>query len=192
MIMRGKQTVKTIKHNNVGVKWGWFLTLGIILLIFGFIACINLVLATVVSVLFIGTFMLFGGVVQIVHAFNVKKWSQFFLWLLAGLLYTLAGIICFLNPIFAASVLLLLLAFALIIAGIMRIIIGIQSRPVSGSGWIVVAGIITTLLGIMILIQWPFDSLWVLGLFLAIDLIFQGWGWIAFAFGLKNGLYTIK
>jgi len=183
--MSEKKDVKNIKTDNPGLRWGWFLTLGIILLIFGFIACLNISLATVVSVVFIGIFMLFGGAAQIIHAFNVTRWKQFFLWLLSGIVYTLAGAACFFNPYLTGPVLIFALAFALIIAGIIRMIIGFRDHYVTGSYWVIIAGIITTLLGIAILIGWP-ASWWILGLLLAIDLIFQGWGWIAFALGLRS------
>lgn len=183
--MRGKQTVKNARSTDPGLKWGWFLTLGIILLIFGFIACVNIAIATIVSVVFIGLFMLFGGVAQIIHAFNVRRWGQFFIWLLSGILYTAAGAVCFFNPYLTAPILIFVLAFALIIAGIIRMVIGFRSHYIRGSHWVIIAGILTTLLGIVILVGWPADW-WILGLLLAIDLIFQGWGWIAFAFGLKT------
>jgi len=136
-------------------------------------------------VVFIGLFMLFGGVAQIIHAFNVRRWGQFFIWLLSGILYTAAGAVCFFNPYLTAPILIFVLAFALIIAGIIRMVIGFRSHYIRGSHWVIIAGILTTLLGIVILVGWPADW-WILGLLLAIDLIFQGWGWIAFAFGLKT------
>ncbi|AQS40738.1 MAG: Hypothetical protein BHV28_00110 [Candidatus Tokpelaia hoelldobleri] len=181
-----KDIKKFLRERNINVEWGWFLALGVILLLFGFVACINLVSATVVSAWFVGIMVFFAGIAQLIHACNVTKWGQFFLWLLAGLLYIAAGIACFFHPLGAAMVITFMLAFTLIAAGIMRIIIGVRIRNIQGGGWVIFGGIITALLGILIIIGWPINSLWILGMFLAIDLIFQGWGWIAFAFGLKS------
>jgi uncharacterized membrane protein HdeD (DUF308 family) len=50
--------------------------------------------------------------------------------------------------------------------------------------WVVVSGLITLLLGLIILAHWPVASLYILGLFLGIDLIFAGVGWLAVGFGL--------
>ncbi|TIW77669.1 MAG: HdeD family acid-resistance protein, partial [Mesorhizobium sp.] len=52
--------------------------------------------------------------------------------------------------------------------------------------WIVAAGVISVLAGLIIAMGWPVNSLWVLGLFLAIDLIFQGWTFIAVGLALKR------
>ena len=50
----------------------------------------------------------------------------------------------------------------------------------------VVSGAITLLLGLVILAHWPVSSLYILGLFLGIDLIFAGAGWLAVGFGLAR------
>lgn len=167
-------------------KWGWFVALGVLLLVFGGIAFGNLFIATVASVYLVGWLMLFAGAVEIVHAFGVKSWGRFFYWLLSGLLYALAGFFAFYNPLLASTVLTLLLAVALIASGVLRTWVGYQHRGEKGSGWIIAAGVVTVLAGVVIAIGWPVNSLWVLGMFLAIDLIFQGWTFIAFGLALKR------
>lgn len=167
-------------------KWGWFVALGVLLLIFGGIAFGNLFIATVASVYVVGWLMLMAGVVEIIHAFGVKSWGRFFYWLLSGLLYAVAGFFAFYNPLLASAVFTFLLAVALIAAGLLRIWVGYQHRTEQGSGWIIAAGVVTTLAGLVIAFGWPVNSLWVLGLFLAIDLVFQGWTFIAFGLALKR------
>jgi uncharacterized membrane protein HdeD (DUF308 family) len=53
-------------------------------------------------------------------------------------------------------------------------------------GWQAVDGIITIILGALVLAQWPASGLWVIGLFIGIDLIFYGLAWIALALGLRT------
>ena len=168
-------------------KWGWFVGLGIVMLIVGVIALGNLLAATVASVYLVGFMMLIAGGFEIAHSFGVKTWGGFFLWLLGGLLYAIAGIIALNNPLLAAGILTLLLAVSLIAAGLARLWIGVKHWSHSGSGWIIVAAIITLACGILIAVRWPINSVWVLGMFLAIDMIFQGWAAIALGFALKSG-----
>ena len=73
-------------------KWGWFVALGVLMLIAGAIAMANLFAATVVSVLYVGALMLIGGIFEIIHAFGVKTWGRFVWWLGSGILYAVAGI----------------------------------------------------------------------------------------------------
>lgn len=166
-------------------KWGWFVALGALMLIVGIIALYNLLAATIASVYLVGIMMLFAGGFQIAHAFGVKTWGGFFLWLLGGLLYAFAGIVAFTNPLLASSVLTLLLAASLVASGVVRAWIGYKHWAHNGSGWIITAAIITALCGIVIAIGWPVNSLWVLGMFLAIDMMFQGWTAIALGLALK-------
>ncbi|NKB79251.1 HdeD family acid-resistance protein [Ochrobactrum daejeonense] len=155
------------------------------LLILGGIAFGNLVLATVVSVYYVGLMMLFGGIIEIIHAFGVKSWGSFFFWALSGLLH--GGRHRRLRqPVLAAGVLTFLLAAALLGSGAFRVWLGFKSKPAAGWGWVVAGGVITVLLGLIIAAQWPVNSLFILGLFLAIDLIFQGWSFIAFGLGIKS------
>ncbi|NRP84817.1 hypothetical protein GFPCMMHI_00696 [Ensifer adhaerens] len=167
-------------------KWGWFVGLGILLLICGGIALGNLFIATVASVYYVGMLMLIGGIVHLAHAFQVRGWEHILFWVLSGLLYTLAGVLAFTNPLLASEALTLFLAIALLIAGTFRVWVGRKVKPESGWFWIVISGFATAIAGIAIALGWPVNSLWVLGLFLAFDLIFQGWTQVAFGLFLRR------
>ena len=171
---------------EVRTKWGWFVALGIAFLVLGVIAFYNVVIATVASVFFVGWLMLIGAVAEIIHAFGVKTWGSFFWWLLSGIVYAVAGIVTLMNPLLASAVLTFILAISLIAGGVLRIWVGIKARPDANWGWVVAGGVLTLLLGAIIAIGWPVNSLWILGMFLAIDLIFQGWSYIAFGLALKR------
>jgi uncharacterized membrane protein HdeD (DUF308 family) len=114
-------------------KWGWFVALGVVLLVLGILALGNLLVATLASVFFVGIMMILGTIAQVIHAFRMKGWGRFF-WLLAGLLYGAAGVIAFTDPALAAVALTLLLAVALIASGVLRIWTGVRLRPASGWG----------------------------------------------------------
>jgi len=167
-------------------KWGWVVALGVVFLVAGFVAFGSVMTATVASVLVVGFMMMAGGVGEIVHAFAVKTWGRFFLWLALGLLYLLGGISVIMNPLLAASFLTLMLGGALLASGIIRIVLAFQMKE--GSSWLMVAlsGAISILIGVMILLRWPASSLFVLGTFLGIDLIFIGTSWIMMGLALRN------
>ena len=44
----------------------------------------------------------------------------------------------------------------------------------------------TLLLGLMIYKQWPASGLWVIGLFVGIEMLFNGWAWIMLALSLRS------
>jgi uncharacterized membrane protein HdeD (DUF308 family) len=167
-------------------KCGWIVALGAVYLIAGLIALSSVALATVASVFVVGVMMLIAGVAEVINAFALKSWGNFLLWLALGLLYIVAGFVTFENPLLAAALLTLMLGVALVASGIMRIVLAISMRGSVPWIWVVFSGAITLLLGIVILAHWPVSSLYVLGLFLGIDLVFAGIGWILVGSGLKG------
>ncbi len=179
---------QTLRDNasELRSKWGWFVALGILMLAVGIIALGNLLMATLVSVYVVGIMMLIGGISEIIQAFSVKNWGGFLLWVASGLLYAIAGILTFRNPVLAAGLLTLLLAISLIASGIARLWVGFRHWSHQGSGWIVFGAIITLACGVLIALRWPINSVWILGMFLAIDMIFHGWTCIALGLGLKS------
>ena len=95
------------------IKWGWIVALGVVFLIAGLIALSSVVVATAVSVTVVGVMMLVSGIAEIISAFSVRSWGKFFLWVLLGALYVIAGLLTFQNPILAAGILTLMLGVAL-------------------------------------------------------------------------------
>lgn len=167
-------------------KWGWILALGIVYTIAGFIALGSVVMATAVSVLIVGIMMIVAGAAEIVNAFQCKGWGKFLIWLLLGALYIIAGFVTFENPLLAAAVLTLLLGASLIASGIMRIILAFSMQREQPWIWLLLSSLITLLLGLLILARWPVSSVYVLGMFLGIDLVVAGAGWIALGLALRK------
>ena len=167
-------------------RWGWIVGFGVFSLIAGVIALASTVIATASAVYIVGFMMLFAGVAEIISAFNAKDWGHRILWLLLGALYVFAGVICLQNPFAAATILTLMLGIALIVGGLLRIFLATRMKQGTPWGWVVFSGILSFLLGLMIVAQWPVSSFFVLGIFLGVDLIFIGSGWIAIGLALKR------
>ncbi len=53
--------------------------------------------------------------------------------------------------------------------------------------WVVLSGVVTLALGALIVARWPVSSLFILGLFLGIDLVVAGTSWIVLGLGLRRG-----
>jgi len=83
-------------------------------------------------------------------------------------------------------VLTLLLGAALVASGIMRIILAFSMKEGTLWIWVALSGVVTLLVGLIILAKWPVSSLFVLGLFLGIDLVFAGASWIGIGLGLRK------
>src|SRR5262249_673866 len=166
--------------------WGWLLALGIVYVIAGFVALGSVVMATVASVLVVGVMMIVAGVAEIISAWQCKGWGRFLLWALLGLLYIVAGFFTFENPLLAAVVLTLLLGASLIASGIVRIFLAFSMKREQPWIWVFLSSMSTLLLGFLILARWPVSSVYVLGIFLGLDLVMAGASWIGLSLALHR------
>jgi len=167
-------------------KWGWIVALGVVYLVAGVIALGSVFAATVASVLVVGIMMMIAGVAEVISAFQVKTWGRFFFWLILGILYIVAGFVAWDNPLLTAVWLTLFLGAALVASGIVRIFLGFNMQHGSPWMWVVVSGLITLLLGVIILAHWPVSAVYTLGIFLGVDLVFAGASWISIGLALRN------
>ncbi len=156
---------------------GWFVALGIVLIILGVIALAYNAFTTIASVLVFGWLLMIGGVIEIVHGFQTHRWGGFFLHLLAGLLFLVAGLVFFTNPLAGALSLTLLLGAFFLVGGVFEIVGAVRLRAPHWA-WAVLGGLITAVLGLMLWAQWPSSGLWFIGFAVGISMIFRGWAWV--------------
>jgi len=167
-------------------RWGWFVGLGIVLLVLGVLALGHVFAATLASVIFIGMLMAIAGVGQLMHAWRIKQTQGFIFWSISGLFYLAAGLFAVLQPVQGATVLTLLFGAMLIAVGALRTWLWFNNRGQRGWGWLGVSGVLTLLVGLLIASGWPGNSVWILGLLLAIDLLFQGWSALFLGLALRQ------
>ena len=165
--------------------WGWFLAFGIGLLVLGVAAVARSVTATVASMLFFGWLLVIASGIEIAQAVMVGHWAGFFHHLLAAILFGVTGLLLVTRPVISAEVVTVVMAMFFLIGGLFQLI-GSLAVTLPGWGWQAADGIITFILGALVLAQWPASGLWVIGLFVGIDLIFYGGAWIALALGLRT------
>jgi len=162
------------------------MALGILFVALGTVGLATLFTATLASILYLGALLLIGGTVQTVQAFTFHGWRNIVSHLLMGALYLLAAYLVVTNPVAMSLTLTLVLAATLVGLGVVRGVTAVMHREYSRWGWLLFSGILTTLLGAMIMAQWPISGFWAIGLFVAIDLIFHGWSYIGLALAVKD------
>lgn len=168
-------------------NWGWFFLWGIALFILGMTAIGATTFTTLFSVIFLGSLLLLGGVIIIIDAFSFwwHKWSGFFLHLIIGIFYCAIGVMLIQSPAIASISITLLLGIFYLAVGIFRLIYSLSLRTPMW-GWGFFNGLISLLLGILILASWPASGLFIIGLFVGIDLLFCGLSYIMTAFAARS------
>lgn len=167
-------------------RWGWLLALGIVQLLAGVAAIAVPPVATVVATLFFGWLLAIAAVFHIVHAFQVRRWQGFALHLLGGLLYGAASVLIFMYPWTGAISLTLVLAALLLVEGALRSVLALRLRPHIGWGWLLVGGLMSLVLGALLLAGWPSTGLWAIGLLVGIQLVFSGATYVALALSCRR------
>ena len=167
--------------------WGWLLAFGILSILLGFVGLGSTFFLSVVSAIFFGVLLLVGGVAQIVSGFKSAGWKGKLWHFLVALLYLAAGGMLISNPVEGSILLTAVLGSMLLAIGLLRIFTAFSSREIAGWVWVLISGIVTLLLGALIIAQWPSSGLWVIGLFIAIELIISGWGYVALAIAARAG-----
>ncbi|MDR6658383.1 uncharacterized membrane protein HdeD (DUF308 family) [Tardiphaga robiniae] len=159
--------------------------LGIVLILAGLLILGDVVLATVISTLFIGWTAIAAGVFEMIHAFWTKGWGGFLWQILLAILYVAFGIVLVQQPVASAIILTYVLGILLLVSGVIRVLLGFSRW--SKGGWIMLAsGLFGVLAGLVILTGFPGTGLWVLGSLLAVDMISHGLAWLAYAWQLRT------
>jgi uncharacterized membrane protein HdeD (DUF308 family) len=181
--------VGIIKENLKDLRdsWFWIVLLGGALIVLGLalMSYTGMVWATVAATLVFGCFMVASGIAYLVGAFFTRGWGGFFLSLLAGVLYLAAGVVLINHPQEAAILYTLMLAVFFFVEGLFRIV-GALAGQFRHWGWVLLSGVMTLALGVMIWRQWPLSGLYVIGLFLGIDLVISGASYVSLGLAARK------
>jgi len=152
----------------------WSVIWGVLLVLFGMLAIASPAIAAVAVTAVISWLIIFAGVVHIVLAFSAHGAGSVIWKLLVGLAYVVFGGYLIMHPLLGVASLTLVLASLFLVEGVLDIILFAKTRPLRGSSWILIDGIVTLLLGLLIYIHWPSSSLWAIGTLVGVSLIISG------------------
>ena len=149
---------------------------GVSLIILGMLAVGSPFLAAVAVNAFIAWLLVLAGVVHLTVAFHTREAGSLIWRVLVGLAYLFFGVYLVMHPALGVASLTLVLASLFLVEGILNIALFFQVRslPIQGSGWLLIDGIITLLLGLMIYLQWPSSSAWAIGTLVGVSMIISG------------------
>lgn len=162
--------------------FGRLAVLGVILVIAGLVGLVYTGVATLTSMILFGWLLLVGGAVGLLHAVQARDSTFFWLAVVVAALNIAAGVVVVRRPEAAAEALTMFAALLFLTGGVFRLV---GSLVVRGPqfGWTLVQGAFGLLLGILVLASWPGSSVYVIGTFFSLSLLFDGLGLIATGYG---------
>jgi uncharacterized membrane protein HdeD (DUF308 family) len=171
------------------LRWGWVLALGLLSIILGASGIVFVVAFTLASVLVFGALALIAGGLLLWHGLSRdgRRWSGRALQLFLGMAYLVLGGLLLWDPVSGSISLTLLLAAFLVAVGISRLAYAWKCRRQHWRWKLALAGgLIDLLLAGVIFYGWPGTGLWVIGLFVAIELLLNGWFLAAVALAARS------
>jgi len=154
--------------STVSILWG------ALLIVLGVMAIGAPFLAAVAVTAVIAWLIIVAGLVHIVLAFHAHGAGSAIWRVLVGLAYLVFGVYMLVHPVVGVASLTLVLASLFVIEGVLNLMLYAKTRPLHGSSWVLIDGIITLLLGVMIYLQWPSSSIWAIGILVGVSLMISG------------------
>ena len=174
-------TIASTPDSDAGSGRGWFIALGVVLVILGLAALWNAVDASLVTTIIVGWLMVIAGIANVIGAFmtNVGLGWRILQGLL-GILFVAVGFNLIAEPLAGTIALTVVLGALLIADGVMRIVGAFMDRR-SGTVWMIILAIINILFGLWIWTEIPLSGI-VIGIFVGVQLLVAGMAWIIAGF----------
>ena len=164
--------------------WGLVAAVGVLLIMLGGFAIGTAFFTGVISIVFLGTLLVVGGIAEIVGAFRLRS-QGFAMPFLAGVLSAIVGGVLVWQPIAGLAAVGALIGAYYLASGLFHAITAVIDRY-EHWGWDLVYGALATLLGVYVLATWPISSLWLVGTLVGIELVLRGIAWIGAGVTLRR------
>lgn len=178
-------------RKQVSDATGWFLAIGVLLVLLGMAAIAMPLFSTIAATIWIGWALLASGALMLLHALFAWRWPSSLWSILVALLYLSAGSYILYAPLTGALSLTFVMAALFIAEGFFEIIQAFRMRSVGGWGWVLFSGVAAVAAGVLIAMQLPGSAAWVLGLLFGVNLLSTGLSFIFVAQACRDGAKRI-
>ena len=168
------------------------IALGVLLIVLGVVALGSPFLAAVAVNAIVAWMITLAGIVHLILAFRVHTAGSIAWKLLVGIAYLCFGVYLILHPVLGVVSLTLVLASLFLIEGVLDLVLYARTRPMHGSGWVLVDGIVTLALGIMIYAQWPSSAAWAIGTLVGASMIISGVSRVMMSLAVRKATAVIS
>jgi uncharacterized membrane protein HdeD (DUF308 family) len=160
---------------------------GIAMVVIGVIAILSPLATGILFDMIIGAVFIAAGIVELTDAFRAGTWQRGVLLGLLGVVTAAAGALYIARPAVGLVVLTVVFLSYLVFAGVFRIVMALAApRGAPGRVMGAVSGIVALGLAYLALGQMPNISVWLIGTFLGVSLVFAGAARISLSRGFRK------
>ncbi len=160
--------------NGIDLEVGWSITSSVLLIVAGMLVIVVPRVTGLAVTVLLGWLLVFCGALHLTFAWQRRNSGGLWWGILLGIVYIAAGTCILWHPLLGLESLTLVLAAYLVSEATLEIALYYELRRGSGSGWLLLDGIITLILAGIIWWTWPFSSLWVIGTLVGLSMISSG------------------
>jgi uncharacterized membrane protein HdeD (DUF308 family) len=164
----------------------WSIALSVLMIVSGILAIIVPPASGIAVTILVGWLLVLSGAAHLAYSWHTRHGGGLFWGMLFGVIHIVAGGYVLLHPLVGLEFLTLVLAASLFAASILDFILSFQLRALSGSGWLLIDGIISLILAIMIWRTWPINTLWVVGTLVGISMLCSGFTRLAISLAARR------
>jgi len=170
----------------------WSIFMGVVTAALGVFLIVYPLAAAAMTTVLLGWALIFVGIAHFVFALNSQTAGNFFLKVFLSVLYGISGIALAFFPIVGVAALTGVLGTLLLIQAGLLTVTAFQLKPLDGWGWLLVDAGASLLLGIMIIAQWPFSSVWAIGTLVGVSVLMGGISRIMISAKLRSGAASVQ
>ncbi|MFF2196018.1 HdeD family acid-resistance protein [Streptomyces sp. NPDC058157] len=186
-----KQQPQQQEKKKLGRSFGLLALLGVVLVLAGLVGLVYAGVATLTSMFLFGWLLLVGGLVGLVQAVQSRRSNYFWLAVIVAAVNLAAGFVILRRPEASAEALTMFAALLFLTGGVFRLAGSLVVRG-PNFGLSLIQGAFGILLGILILWGWPGSSLYVIGTFFSLALLFDGLSLVAVGMGARRILGLVR
>jgi uncharacterized membrane protein HdeD (DUF308 family) len=161
------------------------IVLGVLTAIAGLFSLAYAFRSTTIVVVATGLALVAGGAFKLIDAIVHRKEREAGRGIVAGVLYGVVGVMMLARPDLTMLSLTMLLGVLFFATGINRIVVSLATRY-AGWGWELASGIMSVILGILVIFNWPISSFWLIGTLVGVELLTSGFALMAAGFLLHR------
>lgn len=154
---------------------------GMLLIIAGLLAVLYPLFAGAAVAVPLGWLLISAAVLQGIALFGTRQMPHFSMQLLSIVIALLVGFLLLRNPQQAREVITLLVIVFLMVQGVARLTFGLTIRPFENWLWVVLSGVLGVALSLLLIAGLPEPPVWVIALFVGLELIGEGGAILALA-----------
>lgn len=176
----------TETSNGIKTGWGWVLASGILMAVLGILLLGMPVVSAMAASTMAGIALIISGTAAIAVGVSAARPQRRWADIVLGIVAELVGLYCLLFPLAGSVSLALAVAFWLVFRGSFELVGAVRAWTPHGRALFLVSALLDLAMGVLMLANYPFPAVQMLGIVVALSLLFAGIATIFSSIGLRD------